>query len=114
MSTLALEEHECTVYETKGDWWADSILGKQQLPGIFEVTNKRFAFRGKTLLGTAKENGLEFDPSDLASVEKCNIGNGIVKIIPTGLRLTMRDGGQYVVSILKRDKLLEILENAIR
>ena len=60
MSILALEEHECTVYETKGDWWADSILGKQQLPGIFEVTNKRFAFRGKTLLGTAKENGLEF------------------------------------------------------
>ena len=87
MSILALEEHECTVYETKGDWWADSILGKQQLPGIFEVTNKRFAFRGKTLLGTAKENGLEFDLSDLASVEKCNIGNGIVKIIPTGLRL---------------------------
>ena len=81
MSILALEEHECTVYETKGDWWADSILGKQQLPGIFEVTNKRFAFRGKTLLGTAKENGLEFDLSDLASVEKCNIGNGIVKII---------------------------------
>ena len=39
MSILALEEHECTVYETKGDWWADSILGKQQLPGIFEVTN---------------------------------------------------------------------------
>ena len=110
MSIVNLEENETTVYETKGDWWAETLLGKGQTPGVFEVTSKRFAFRTNTLFGKKQENAWELNVGDIASVEKCNIGNGVLKIIPTGLRVAMQDGTKYIVSVMKRDQLLAALE----
>lgn len=109
MSILDLRDTEEVVLEKKGDYWTDGLLGKTQIPGVYLITNQRVAFRAKGLLGKAKENSVELELSDIESISKCNVGKGVMKVIPTGVKVKTTDGTSYVFSILKRDQFLSAL-----
>ncbi|BCJ95494.1 hypothetical protein acsn021_30630 [Anaerocolumna cellulosilytica] len=112
MQILDLQSDEVVIKEIKGDYWAGSLMYKQ-IRGVYLLTSKRFAFRAMTILGAAKHNYMEIDLSDIISVDKCMIGPYLFRFLPTGLRLTMRDGSKHRVSILSRGKLLEELTSRI-
>lgn len=109
MDMLELREGETIVYEKKGDYWTSGMMGRQ-IPGVFQVTTKRLAHRNKALLGTAKENSFEIELADIESLSKCNVGDGVLKIIPTGVRVKTKDGSSYIVSVLKRNEFIQIME----
>lgn len=102
---LQLRENEKTVLELSGDLWE----GLGQGSGVFQITDQRCAFRYKTLLGAAKQNAVEFELSEVAQIKKCNIGPGFIKFIPTGIKVTLKDGKKHVFSVTKREKMMQAL-----
>lgn len=107
MALLTLREQEKIILEISGDYW----IGNRQSTGIFEVTDFRMAFRYKTILGRAKENAVELELANIATVDKCNVGGGLIKLVPTGIKVTTKSGETYIFSVLKRDKLISALKN---
>ena len=102
MELLQLRENEKTVLELSGDLWE----GLGQGSG---TVDSWCAFRYKTLLGAAKQNAVEFELSDVAQIKKCNIGPGFIKFIPTGIKVTLKDGKKHVFSVTKREKMMQAL-----
>ena len=47
--------------------------------------------------------------SDVAQIKKCNIGPGFIKFIPTGIKVTLKDGKKHVFSVTKREKMMQAL-----
>lgn len=109
MELLELMEGEAVVYEKSGDYWTSGLAGTK-IPGVFQMTNKRLTHRGKTILGTAKNNSFEIELRDIVSFKKCNVGDGLLKIIPTGVKLQTADGSAYTISVLKREEFIKALE----
>lgn len=108
LQMLDLSADEQVTFETKGDYW--SFMSS--MSGVFQVTNKRFAFRPQALLGTAKTNAFEVNLADIDTLSKCCVGPGPLKFIPTGLRVKMKNGEKYICSIMKREQLMTALEQS--
>lgn len=107
MQLLQLRENEKVIINQTCDLW--ELIG--QNTGVVEVTNLRLAFRYKTLLGASKDNKIEIDLIDIVSAKKCNVGPAFVKIIPTGVKVTMKNGKKYTLSLMKRGALIETILN---
>lgn len=108
VKTFELKENEKIEFELSGDYWEKSILFlEKQRSGKFILTDKRIIF----VYGTPYA---EIDYSDIEKIEKCNIGPSIVKFVPTGIKITTKDGKIHKLSVLKRSKYMEFIESKIR
>ena len=67
---------------------------------------KRIVFRG----GFATI--LEIPYADIESVQLCNVG-GLVQIIPTGIKVTLKSGKSYKLSVTKRKEILAFIQEKI-
>ena len=55
---------------------------------------------------------LEIPYADIESVQLCNVG-GLVQIIPTGIKVTLKSGKSYKLSVTKRKEILAFIQEKI-
>lgn len=101
---LELREGEEILETVKGDYWRKDFLGKSQIRGKFVFTNKRIIFEAGLI--KAMSAHYEWEGADIAAVNACSVG----LLIPTGIKLTAKDGNEYVLSLLNRKKYIEYIE----
>ena len=104
--TLELLENEVVEKEFKSDYWEKTLCFYSQKRGKYWLTNQRIIFRG----GFATV--LEIPYSEIESVQLCNIG-GFVRIIPTGIKVTLKSGKTHRLSVTKRKEILAFLQSKI-
>ena len=105
--TLELHDGEVVEKEFKSDYWEKSLCFYSQKRGKYWLTNQRIVFRG----GFATE--LDISYSEIESVQPCNIG-GFIQIIPTGIKVTLKTGKTYKLSVTKRKEILSFLQSKIQ
>ena len=99
-------EHEAVEKEFKSDYWEKTLCFYSQKRGKYWLTNQRIVFRG----GFATI--LEIPYADIESVQLCNVG-GLVQIIPTGIKVTLKSGKSYKLSVTKRKEILAFIQEKI-
>lgn len=99
---LGLHEGETIEKEVAGDYWEGAIMGSKK-PGKYWFTNERILFRGGFIAS------LDLPYSQIASVAPCNVGE-LLKFLPTGIMVTMKDGKKYRLSLLKRKEIIEVIQ----
>lgn len=101
--TLELHEGESVENEIKGDYWERTLCFYSQKRGNYWFTNERILFRG----GFTVEIDIPY--SDIESVKLCNVGP-VVQFLPTGIKVTTKDGKSHKLSVLKRKSILELIQ----
>lgn len=95
---------ETIIATAGGDCWeTPDMPTNSQVPGRYTFTNKRILFKGNGIIASLR---LIFDiPYDeIASIEPYT-----VVFFPTGIRIWMKDGGRYRLSLRKRKQYMEII-----
>ena len=77
-----------------------------QVRGSYSFTNQRIVFKG----GWATE--IEIEYSDIESIQKCNVG-GLIPVMPTGIKIVLKDGKKHILSVLKRGEIMELIQRHI-
>lgn len=98
--TLGLKETETIEKEFRGDYW--SFLS--QTRGYYWFTNERIIFHG----GFATVEEIPYNEIDF--VTKRNVG-GILPIIPTGIKVKMKNGKSHTLSVQKRNDIIAFIES---
>lgn len=106
--TIELRPGEEKWAETKGDSWESPETIKGQISGKFYFTNQRVIFKGGGLIAKLRHE-YEFKIAEIASIKKFSVSF----IIPTGIKVTMKDGGKYKISVLGRGKYFTKLNELI-
>ena len=107
--TLNLREHETIIEEKKGDTWKIPELPyKKQISGKFYFTNQRIAFR--TWGAFKKSAAYDIEYKDIDSLNPFSI-NFFIK---TGIQITVFNGDVYKISVMKRNKIMEMISNYLR
>ena len=106
MIELDLRPGEKIIEEIRADYWENLLFMLSQKRGRFVFTNQRVHIRA----GLVTIIDLEY--KDMIGVKKCNVG-GMIRIIPTGILVKMRDGKKHYLSVLKRNKYIELLEQNV-
>lgn len=97
---------ETELRRVKGDCWSvPGSIGKRQVPGAYTFTDQRILFRGNGLIDALRVV-FAIPYGEIASVESCSVG----LFIPTGIRIRLRDGGTYLLSIMKRKEILALIQ----
>lgn len=111
MAELVLRDGEQVLAETKGDyWWKLFLFLYSQESGRITLTDQRILFQGTVL--SSLMHSLDLTYRDIASVRKCWIGP-IVPFLPTGIKIRMKNGKSYELSVLKRQKYIDIIQSRI-
>lgn len=101
---IQLREHEELIEEKKGDTWkTPEMVFRRQVSGKFYFTNQRIAFR---TWGPFKETAaydIEYKDIDFIQPYSINL------IITTGIQITTKDGNTYKISVMKRNKCMEMI-----
>lgn len=106
MVDIELREGETVLEEIQGDYWEKLFLCLySQIRGKYWITSERIIFQG----GFATT--LEIEMKDIEAVTLCAVG-GFVQFLPTGIKVTTREGNAYKLSVLSRRKHVEVIENA--
>lgn len=101
-----LENGEEIVETMKGDYWEKVFLFVyDQKRGEYTITNKRIIFKGFI-------SGFSVKYEDIESISKCNVGPTI-RFIPTGISIKTNDGKEYKMSVLNRNKYMEMIQSHI-
>ena len=99
-----LESNETIIKKEKGDYWEKMILFMySQRRGEYTITDKRIIFKGFFSNFSVKYE-------DISSISKCNVGP-MLRFIPTGISIKTNDGKEYIMSVLGRNKYMEIIES---
>lgn len=102
--TLELKETENIEKEVKGDYWEKNLCFYSQKTGKYWFTNERIIFRGGFI------TGIDLPYADIESASTCNIG-GFIPFLPTGIKVKMKDGKSYKLSVVKRKDILALIES---
>lgn len=102
MAELDLRVGEQIIEEVRGDYWEALLFTLSQKRGKFIFTNQRIHVAAGFL------TALDLEYKDIQSVEKCNVG-GLIRLIPTGIKVIMKNGKKHHLSILKRAKYIEMI-----
>lgn len=105
-AALELHEGETVEKEIKSDYWEKTLCFYSQKRGKYWFTSERIIFRG----GLATQ--LEIPYSSIESAQLCNVG-GFVQLIPTGIRLTLKDGKTHRLSVVKRKEILALIQSKL-
>lgn len=103
---IELRPGEVVLEEIKADYWEVGFAGMdKQIPGSYVFTNQRVHF-----LGGFFGHEVDIFFADITEISTCNVGPGPVKIIPTGIRLADRSGKKHIVSVMKRQKYIDLIK----
>lgn len=104
---MELLENEKILETVKGDYWEKLFLIMySQRRGSFTLTDKRIVFEQmKTVV-------LDIPYENIESIKKCNVGD-LVKFVPTGISIKTKEGKEYRMSVMKRAKYMELIQNKI-
>lgn len=101
---LHLRNGEEIIEEKKGDTWKTPEMPyRKQISGRFYFTNQRVAFRTWGPFQSSAAYDIEY--KDIAELNKFSI-NFFIK---TGIKIIMKDGLVYKISVMKRNKYIEII-----
>ncbi|MBS6954168.1 MAG: PH domain-containing protein [Enterocloster asparagiformis] len=103
---LELSEGEIVESEVKGDYWEKTFCMYSQKSGKYWLTNKRILFRG----GFAASLDLPYEEID--EVRTCNVGP-FIQFMPTGIKVIMKNGKGYKLSVLGRRKIAEYIQSKL-
>lgn len=105
---IELKENEAVIREMASDYW-ETLLGLMisQKRGRYWFTTHRIIFRG----GFATV--VEIPYAEIASIKKCCVGSLLLRFMPTGIKITMKDGKKHYLSVLKRSEVMELLQSKI-
>lgn len=97
-----LAEGEAVEKEFSSDYWEKFLFMYSQKRGRYYFTNQRivFTYFGQVLL--------DLPYAEMESAVACNVG-ALIKFVPTGIKVTMKDGKQYDLSVTKRKENLEFI-----
>lgn len=105
---LDVRENEEIVDEKSGDTWLTPAMTRsRQVSGKFYFTNQRVAFR--TWGPFKKQCAYDIEYSDIDTIDTYTIN----LFIRTGIKITTYDGDVYKLSVLKRDKYIELIKQYI-
>ena len=105
---LQLRANE-TIYQTiKADYWETlfGVIMSSQVRGEFCFTNQRIIFKG----GWATEVEIEY--ADIDHIKKCNVG-GLIPVMPTGVKIVLKNGKKHIISVLKREDIMGLIQQHI-
>lgn len=105
-TALELQDGEQVEKEIKGDYWEKTLCMYSQKTGKYWFTNQRIIFRGGFVAA------LDLPYSEMESVALCNVGP-LVQFLPTGIKVTMKDGKKYKLSVLKRKDILALIQSKL-
>lgn len=102
---LDIRENEEILDEKSGDTWKSPVMSRsRQVSGKFYFTNQRVAFR---TWGPYKNDfAYDIEYSDIDIVEPYDIN----LFIRTGIKIVKFDGSVYKLSVLKKDKYIELIK----
>lgn len=104
---IELLENEVLEKEIASDYWECLLfIMISQTRGTYYFTNQRIAFRG----GFSKKVDIQY--SDIESIQKCCVG-GLIRFVPTGIKVTMKDGKKHYLSVVKRKEIMELIQSKI-
>lgn len=105
---LDVRENEEILDEKNGDTWLTPAMTRsRQVNGKFYFTNQRVAFR--TWGPFKKQCAYDIEYSDIDTVQPYTIN----LFIRTGIKITTFEGDVYKISVLKRDKFMELISKFI-
>lgn len=105
---LELRENETIYQEVAADYWETffGVIMYSQVRGKYCFTNQRIVFKG----GWATEVEIEY--ADIDHIEKCNVG-GLIPVMPTGIKVVLKNGKKHFLSVLKRGEIMELIQNQL-
>ena len=103
---LELHEGEVVESEVKGDYWEKTLCMYSQKSGKYWFTNQRILFRG----GFTASLDLPYEEID--DVRTCSVGP-FIPFMPTGGKVTMKNGKSYKLSVLGRKKIAEYIQSKL-
>ncbi|MBQ9767129.1 MAG: PH domain-containing protein [Lachnospiraceae bacterium] len=97
-----LQEGEEVLREFASDYWEKFLFMYSQKRGRYYMTNRRviFVYFGDVML--------DLPYAEMESAVLCNVG-ALIKFVPTGIKVTMKDGNTYDLSVVKRKEIHEII-----
>ena len=101
-----LQENEIIEKEFKSDYWETFLFTMNQKRGKYYLTNKRIVFVG----GFATE--VEIPYNEIESIKKCCVGP-LIRFVPTGIKVTMKNGKKHYLSVTKRNDVMNLIESKI-
>lgn len=98
---------EKIIRKAGGDCWSTPQLITEQVPGQFIFTNKRIIFCGN---GVIEKLRLKFEIfyTDIDDIEPY-----LVLFFRTGIRIYLKDGNRYRISLRKREEFMDIIKSHI-
>ena len=100
---LKLHDGEIVENKVKGGYWERSFCIYNQKEGKYWFTNERILFRA----GAA---ALDLPYAEIDEVKTCKVGP-FLQSMPTGVKVTMRNGKSYKLSVLGRKKIAEYIRS---
>lgn len=95
--------------KVSGDCWKMPKLSiNKQVSGKYYFTDQRIAFLASGLIGTDSVSW-EIELSDIETTKKCLTP----PFFPFGILITMKNGDKYKLSILKRNKYFDLINEQI-
>ena len=107
MSNFELLPDEEVIKTANGDCWETPTMLSSQVPGQFLFTNQRVIFRGG---GVIEKLRIKFA---IPYTEIRSIEPWLVVFFKTGIRIRMKDGDCYRISVKKREEFMEIINQHI-
>lgn len=105
----ARAEEEVFAERVAGDTWkTPQQITSRQISGKMYFTDQRIVFLASGLIGTASASW-EIAMKDIQAVEACLTP----PCFPFGIRITMKNGGQYKIGIMKRNKYIDWISQHI-
>lgn len=101
-----LKENEKLEKEIKSDYWETFLFTMNQKRGKYYFTDERIVFQG----GFATV--IEIPYSEIESIKKCCVGP-LLRFVPTGIKVTMRDGKKHYLSVTKRKDIMDLIQSKI-
>lgn len=105
---IDLRSDETVLKEAKGDYWKKTLISSKQIRGKYHFTNQRIIFTSSSLVGSGEIFEIEY--KDITEVKK-----GMINFfIPTGINVIMKDGTKHLLSLLGRNKWIELINKQIK
>lgn len=98
-----LRENETVLKELASDYWS-AIFGitVSQTRGRYTFTNQRIYF-----VGGFTDKDIPY--SEIESIKKCGVGP-LIPFVPTGIKVTMKDGKKHYLSVMGRAEIMDIIQ----
>ena len=106
---LELLPGEVEMKKVSGDCWrTPDMWSSSQVPGKYTFTDSRILFRGSGII-EALRVCFAIPYSEIDSIQTF-----MVALFPTGIQLTLKDGGIYKLSVMKRKEHIAFIEEQMR